>query len=195
MLINKISRYIVCGLLVTLLCLGQTPSNSTAVGGDPMYNDPYQNEPDYTQIPVGEDAAGVDVLFLAWTAGDNPTGTVALCVEVQPIGTDFTNVATACGTPVPYDSPMGFNVEVTIPDQLPGDYHWQGYTIDDLTNDSDWVPFGYNEESEIDYTILTQEEPPPDEDEPPVEAVVKTVTPTTTLVIPDNAKLPTTGRD
>ena len=185
-MINKICRFIVCGLLATLLWAGQSTTETTAIGGDPMYTDAYQNEPaDYSPITIGTSALTSSVLFTSWVAGDNPTGDITLCVETQPIGTDFTNVATACGTSIPYDSPLGFEAMVLVPNQLPGNYHWQGYAIDDLGNDSDWMSFGFNEESEIDYTINA-----------PVVVTTTTTTSdtsTTSVSVPANATLPVTG--
>lgn len=142
------------------------PNQVMAIGGNPSITDIGQFEPsDLSAIEVGATAQTQSVLFSSFVGGDNESGTIAMCVEVQPVGTEFTNIATACGSDVAYEGEIGFEVNVQISNQPADSYHWQTYAIDDLDNASDWVSFGFNEENEVDYIIVATD--PADDDDVP----------------------------
>jgi hypothetical protein len=73
---------------------------------------------------------------------DNPD-TDALCVEIQPIATPFTNTETSCGTGVGYSgSPVTASASFTLANGTR--YHWQARTKDAGGLYSSWTDFGGN---------------------------------------------------
>jgi hypothetical protein len=69
--------------------------------------------------------------------------TDALCVEVQPIATPFTNTETSCGTGVSYSgSPVTASASFTLTNGTR--YHWQARTKDAGGLYSSWTDFGGN---------------------------------------------------
>lgn len=72
-----------------------------------------------------------------------------LMVEVQPVGTPFTNGSTAAGLYVS----SGATAEVVLTGLAAGDYHWQVMAMDMNGAMSGWVAFGGNSESLPDFTV------------------------------------------
>ena len=71
-------------------------------------------------------------------------------VEVQPVGTDFTD--TPSGSSVQVSSGTTTTVTVgSLSDDT--DYHWQARTVDDTGLESAWVSFGGNGEDEADFSV------------------------------------------
>lgn len=69
--------------------------------------------------------------------------TDALCVEVQPIATPFTNSETSCGTGATYSgSPVTASVSFTLTNGTR--YHWQARTKDAGGLYSSWTDYGGN---------------------------------------------------
>lgn len=151
-------------MVVTAVVIGWVlPRQSLAIGGNPSITDIGQFEPTgLSAIEVGATAQTQSVLFSSFVGGDNESGTIAMCVEIQPTGTDFANIATACGSAIAYEGEIGFEASVQIDNQVAGSYHWQTYAIDDLEHASDWIPFGFNEEDEVDYVIVAADNPADD---------------------------------
>ncbi len=95
------------------------------------------------------------VKFTAIASDPDLTDTLALCVEVDPIGTAFSNTEDACGTAVSY-SGTPINVEYTRTGLTNGvQYHWQARLLDGNSNYSSWVSFGTNTETQRDFGIDT----------------------------------------
>lgn len=86
-----------------------------------------------------------DVKFTANVSDQDSADNDALCVEVKPIDTAFTNTEDACGSFVPYTSPTAAAASVTISNLTHGtQYHWQA-RVKDLNNMySGWSPYGGN---------------------------------------------------
>jgi hypothetical protein len=109
-----------------------------------------------TSIAVGGYANETRVRFEANVSDTDNPDTLYLCVEVQPIGTSFTNTETACGNSVSYTG-TALLATVTIDTGLSHgtSYHWQA-RVKDIGNDySSWLSYGGNAESAADFTIDT----------------------------------------
>lgn len=106
-----------------------------------------------SSISVGGWSDETQVRFEAdLTDTDNPDD-LSLCVEVQEIGTGFTNTETSCGTPVTY-SGSAVSASITLTGLTnTADYHWQARTKDGFGAYSSWVSFGANAESATDFAI------------------------------------------
>jgi hypothetical protein len=89
----------------------------------------------------------------------NDTDTLTAEVEIRPLGTNFSNLATHTGNPVAYTGSL-VNAQVTV-DSLADNtsYHWQARVCDATALCSSWVSFGNNPESEADFTISTNAPP------------------------------------
>jgi hypothetical protein len=89
----------------------------------------------------------------------NDTDTLTAEVEIRPLGTTFSNLATHTGNPVAYTGSL-VNAQVTV-DSLADNtsYHWQARVCDATALCSSWVSFGNNPESEADFTISTNAPP------------------------------------
>jgi hypothetical protein len=130
----------------------KSPSSNTAP------NDPTslgQEMTDSTVLSVGDWTNESTVVFTASASDPDNPDTVALCVEVQPIATSFTNSDTACGSAEAYSgSPVAVEVSVSgLVDTT--EYHWQARTKDGLGVYSGWVSFGGNAESARDVGVDT----------------------------------------
>jgi hypothetical protein len=100
-------------------------------------------------IPVGGMTPETKVVLRA-TVNDADVGqTVKLQIEVQPLGTAFTNRSTAEGPLVT----SGSTAFVTVGPLANGSYHWQTRAVDQSGVASPWVPFGGNAESVADFTV------------------------------------------
>lgn len=108
-----------------------------------------------TSMAVGDWTNETQVKFEATaTDTDNPD-TLELCVEVDPLGTAFSNTEDACGTGVSY-SGTAVTVDVTITGLTDAtEYHWQARIKDAAGDYSSWVSFGGNAESARDFGIDT----------------------------------------
>lgn len=103
-------------------------------------------------IPIGVWVNENSIKFTALASDYDSGDTLQLCVENQPIGTNFTNTETNCGSGVLYSgSPV--TVETTISGLNNDDYHWQARIKDDSSAYSNWVSFEANPEGEIDYGV------------------------------------------
>ena len=151
-------------LRASLSFSGGTPLlNDWSVSWYPTSNDPPDSPTSLTQKKV---TGGATISTGGWTNEtqvqfeaqatdpDNPDS-LRLCIEVQPLGTNFTNVETSCGSPVAYSGSA-----VTVSHTVTGltdnqQYHWQARVSDVISENSAWVSYGGNPEAEQDFGIDT----------------------------------------
>ena len=101
-----------------------------------------------TVIPTG----GTDTLpivVIRAVVHDTAASPLRLEVEVQPVGTDFVNQATAVSQPTPSGTPTYARVGSLADNQ---GYHWQARVVDD-TATSAWVAYGGNAENAADVRV------------------------------------------
>lgn len=128
----------------------QSPTNNTAPDNPSSLG---QEKTNTDAISVGNWTNESSVVFTAQVSDSDNPDSVALCVEIQPLGTPFTNSETSCGTGASYTgSPVA--ASVTLSSLTDGEeYHWQARTKDSLGAYSGWVSFGANAESARDFAI------------------------------------------
>jgi len=112
-----------------------------------------QKDSNGTSIENGGSTTSTAITYEG-TLSDKNLDQVQLCVEVQPVGTSFTNTETACGSLVA----SGSTGSVTISSQAEGSYHWQARAKDAGGRISRWWAFG----SGTNYIIAGT--PAPDDD-------------------------------
>ncbi|HVH68130.1 MAG TPA: Ig-like domain-containing protein, partial [Gemmatimonadales bacterium] len=104
-----------------------------------------------TSIPTGGTATSHTVVFKATVADPSLGSQLRLEVEVKPIGTAFTNVASGSGTAVANGSVAQAAV-AGLSDNT--DYHWQARAVDNQTGRSGlWGSFGANAETDPDFRL------------------------------------------
>jgi len=114
-----------------------------------------QKKTDDTSVSVNTFTNETSVKFTASVSDGNSSDVLSLCVEVQQLGTAFTNTETACGSNVNY-SGTAVPADVTISSLTSGqDYHWQVRVKDALGAYSAWVSFGGNAETSRDFSVDT----------------------------------------
>ncbi len=114
-----------------------------------------QNKTDDTNIVVADWLDESSVKFTATATDESSSDNLSLCVEVDPLGTAFSNTEDSCGTAVAY-SGSGVTVTNTVTGLTQGEeYHWQVRVKDELDNYSNWVSFSSNTETERDFGIDT----------------------------------------
>jgi hypothetical protein len=87
------------------------------------------------------------------------SGTVGMDVEVQPLGTPFTGTPTVS---LPSTSASGTQLSATVTGLVSGtSYHWQARASASTSPPSDWVSFGGNPESAVDFSVDTSTVNPP----------------------------------
>jgi predicted outer membrane repeat protein len=90
------------------------------------------------------------------TVTDPDADQVILEVEMQPLGTPFTNVANAVSGQAASGSTL-----VTITNGLAsGSYHWQARVLDEKGAATTWASFGNNAETAADFVVGTTNTPP-----------------------------------
>lgn len=109
----------------------------------------YDSFPGRVQSAGFTDRDGIIVIH-AGINDQSPGGMVKLEVEVQPVGVEFTNIATHA---TDFVEPNTF-VSLIIDDLSNGSYHWQIRAIDSLDFTSDWISFSDNTENEADFIIV-----------------------------------------
>ncbi|HKC46391.1 MAG TPA: invasin domain 3-containing protein, partial [Gemmatimonadales bacterium] len=110
-----------------------------------------------TVIPTGQVANGTTVVFQGDVSDPDAGNTVELQVEVQPVDSPFTNMATSFSGLVANPS-TGVQVSVNAPRLVDAkSYHWQARTVDNTGLPSPWVSFGGNADSPLpadtDFTV------------------------------------------
>ncbi|MGH7515876.1 MAG: hypothetical protein ACREOC_00185 [Gemmatimonadales bacterium] len=102
-----------------------------------------------TSIPTGG-LTNEGTVVLKGTVTDPDAGnTVKLQVEVQPVGTTFTNTPTAESGPLA----SGSTASVTVSGLDDDSYHWQARAVDNNGAASAWASFGGNLESATDFQV------------------------------------------
>jgi hypothetical protein len=110
-----------------------------------------QFQTDLTPILVGGTANQGSVVFQG-TVSDIDGGTVSMNVEVQPIDTPFTNIASGTSTAVP--SGQVASLSLSSPKITNGKcYHWQAQAVDNTSRPSGWSSFGSNSETVADFCV------------------------------------------
>jgi hypothetical protein len=105
-----------------------------------------------TTIPVGGATNETSVVFKGTITDPNAGNTVRLQVEVQPVGTAFTNTPTATSTVA---VASGSVASATVTGLADADYHWQARAIDNSNLPGPWLSFGGNPESGTDFQVKT----------------------------------------
>jgi len=102
-----------------------------------------------TVIPVGGSTNETQVTIQS-VVTSSLGGTVGMEVEVQPINTPFTNVAT--GSVTGLTSPAAASVLINPPLANLTSYHWQARPTSSATTPGPWVSFGANVETAADFS-------------------------------------------
>lgn len=106
-----------------------------------------------TGIGIGGTALEQDVVFKGTISDPNDADSVRLEIEVEPLGSPFTNARTHQSALV---SVTGNSTVVTVPASLVNNtsYHWQARTCDRTGRCSQWITFGGNTETTADFTVV-----------------------------------------
>jgi hypothetical protein len=121
-----------------------------------------------TPIAIGGTTSEDAVVFRATISDQNDADTVHLELELEPLGSPFTNVRT-------HQSALfaARNGNVTAPITaavaMNTGYHWQARTCDRTGRCSAWFTFGQNEETTADFSVAPAPPPPPPPGAPPRE--------------------------
>jgi len=103
-----------------------------------------------TPISIGGSTAEPTVVLSGQVNDPDPTDQIRMEVEVRPVGTPFSNVATGSSVLVV----PGSEALVTVTGFTDNtSYHWQARTVDQSGFASSWVPFGGNAETETDFRV------------------------------------------
>jgi protein involved in ribonucleotide reduction len=105
-----------------------------------------------TSIPTGGATNQTSVVLKGTVSDPNAGNTVKLQVEIKPVGTAFTNTATAESGLVA----NGGTASVTVGSLVNGTtYHWQARAVDNNGAVSAWASFGGNAETAADFSVDT----------------------------------------
>jgi hypothetical protein len=108
-----------------------------------------------TAIAVGDTTPETEVVLRAKVNDPNLNETVRLEVELEPVGSPFTNVATNVGDYVPAATTSTLtSVHPTGLTNNTG-YRWQARSCDNTGRCSAWLPFGNNPDTAADFTVVT----------------------------------------
>lgn len=112
-----------------------------------------------TTITTGSNTNETTVIMKFDMDDGDASDTLTPKVEIQEVGTAFTDTATDTGTGVSYSgTTVTGSVTVTGLTDL-ADYHWQAQTCDSTSNCSSWVSYGGNAESITDFSLLLNQSP------------------------------------
>ena len=112
-----------------------------------------------TVIDTGSSASSTTVVLKMTMSDADVTATLTPKVEVQEIGTDFTDTATHTGDGVSYSgSDVIGSVTVTSLTDMT-DYHWQSQVCDETGNCTAWESYGANDESATDFAVILNMDP------------------------------------
>jgi hypothetical protein len=90
----------------------------------------------------------------------NPSDHVRLEIEVEPLGSPFTNASTH-QSPYVEASRGNVPVSITVGPLNDAGYHWQARSCDGTNRCSAWLSYGGNDESAADFVVNTAPPPPP----------------------------------
>ncbi len=122
-----------------------------------------------TAIAIGGTTPEDGVVFKGTISDPNPSDSVRLEIELEPIGSPFTDAATNRGL---FVAASRGNVSVSVPASVANNlsYHWQARSCDRTGRCSAWLKFGGNAETAADFTVSIGTPPPPGPAPPPEEA-------------------------
>src|SRR3989440_4056763 len=110
-----------------------------------------------TPVPVGGSTDQTGVVLRGVVSDPDLSDTLQLEVEVQPVGTAFTGVASDTSGRVPNGATAFVAVSGLANNTA---YHWQARTVDETGRASTWTSFGGNAEGDVDFS--TSVPVPPD---------------------------------
>jgi hypothetical protein len=113
-----------------------------------------------TLIPVGESTIENTIIFATNLADPDINDTLTLQIEVRPLGTAFTGIAThtqASGFANPQNCIGGTSADcgrITVTNMTRStEYHWQARVRDNKGGASNWISFGENPEDQRDALV------------------------------------------
>ncbi len=109
-----------------------------------------------TGLPVGTVTDEATVVVRGVVTDPDIADTLRLQVEVQPVGTAFTDLPTAASDPVSSGQPA-FVALTGLADN--GAYHWQARALDQTGRAGVWVAFGGNPETATDFATAVPQPP------------------------------------
>src|SRR5438093_2509073 len=114
-----------------------------------------------TSVPVGGSTDQAGIVLRGVVSDPDLSDTLRLEVEVQPVGTPFSGVATAASGRLPAGVPA-FVAQAGLANNTA--YHWQARTVDQTGRASAWTPFGANPETDGDFVTTIPQPPAPPTD-------------------------------
>src|SRR5947199_362429 len=109
-----------------------------------------------TAVPLGSVTDEPTVVVRGVVTDPDIADTLRLQVEVQPVGTAFTDLPTAASDPVASGQPAVVALTGLADDAA---YHWQARALDQTGRSSAWVPFGSNAETVSDFVTAVPQPP------------------------------------
>src|SRR5881396_1300308 len=109
-----------------------------------------------TAVPLGSVTDEPTVVVRGVVTDPDIADTLRLQVEVQPVGTAFTDLPTAASDPVASGQPAVVALTGLGDDAA---YHWQARALDQTGRSSAWVPFGSNAETVADFVTAVPQPP------------------------------------
>src|SRR6266480_5662322 len=109
-----------------------------------------------TPIPVGGGTDQSTVVLRGILSDPDAADTLRLEVEVRPLGTAFSDVATATSDRVANGAPAFVSATALANNTA---YHWQARTLDQTGRASTWAPFGANLETAADFSTSIPADP------------------------------------
>jgi hypothetical protein len=117
-----------------------------------------QFEQDGSPIAVGGTTPDEAVTFRGVISDPNDADTVRLEIELEPLGSPFTDIRTHQSAPVAA-SRGNVTVSLLAGDLLKTGYHWQARTCDRTGRCSAWLKYGGNAETAADFTVSSSSGP------------------------------------
>jgi hypothetical protein len=114
-----------------------------------------------TGIGIGATTPEQDVVFKGTISDPNDADSVRLEIEVEPLGSPFTNARTHQSALVSVTNGSTATVSVAAGLVNNTSYHWQARTCDRTGRCSQWLTFGGNAETAADFTVVVGGGPPP----------------------------------
>src|SRR5216117_2771056 len=114
-----------------------------------------------TSVPVGGSTDQAGIVLRGVVSDPDLSDTLRLEVEVQPVGTPFSGVATAASGRLA----AGVSAFVAVAGLANNTaYHWQARTVDQTGRASAWTAFGANAETDGDFVTAIPQPPAPPTD-------------------------------
>jgi hypothetical protein len=112
-----------------------------------------------TAVSQGSNSDSATMIATFQVQDGNDSDTLTPEVEIQPLGTDFNDVATHTGDDVVYNGTI-VTADVSVDGLADSeDYHWQARACDATDLCSNWVSFGNNTEADADISIVLNTAP------------------------------------